>query len=235
MNIEGSVALVTGANRGLGAVFAAELLERGATRVYAAARNPESITVPGVEPVRLDVTDEAQVRAAADLAGDVTLLINNAGVSAAQNLVRGEIDETRRVFETNFFGTLSVTRAFADVLGRNGGGGIVNVLSALSFFAYDGAGSYAASKAAEWMLTNGTRVELAPQGTQVLGLVLGAADTDMMAGYDGPLLTPAEVVSAALDGLVGGKAEVLVDEWSRIAKAGLAEDPADFYAKVTTP
>ena len=232
MDIAGSVALVTGANRGLGTRFVAELLERGASKVYAAARNPASITVPGVEVLALDLLDQAGVEAAAQAAPDVTLLVNNAGVSAYQNLVRGDLAEIRREMDTNFFGTLAVTRAFADVLAANGGGGIVNVLSALSFFAFDGATSYSASKAAEWSLTAGTRVELAAQGTQVLGLHLGGADTDMMAGYEGPLLDPADVVRAALDGLEAGQAEVLVDDWSRTAKAGVAAEPAAFYAQV---
>ena len=232
MKIAGSIALVTGANRGLGARFATELLERGAAKVYAAARNPAAVTVPGVEVLALDLLDQASIDAAAQVAHDVTLLVNNAGVSLGQDLVRGDLAEIRREMDTNFFGTLAVTRAFADVLAANGGGGIVNVLSALSFFSFPGATSYSASKAAEWSLTAGTRVELAPQGTQVLGLHLGGADTDMMAGHDGPLLDPADVVRAALDGLEAGQAEVLVDEWSRTAKAGVAEEPVAFYARV---
>jgi NAD(P)-dependent dehydrogenase (short-subunit alcohol dehydrogenase family) len=232
MDIAGSVALVTGANRGLGARFAAGLLERGAAKVYAAARNPAAITVPGVEVLALDLLDQASIDAAAEVAQDVTLLVNNAGVSAGQNLVRGDLAEVRRELDTNFFGTLAVTRAFADVLAANGGGAIVNVLSALSFFSFPGATSYSASKAAEWSLTAGTRVELAGQGTQVVGLHLGGADTDMMAGYDGPLLDPADVVRAALDGLEAGQVEVLVDDWSRTAKAGVAAEPAAFYAQV---
>ena len=232
MDIAGSVALVTGANRGLGARFAAELLARGASKVYAAARHPDAVTVDGVEVLALDLLDQASIDAAARVAGDVTLLVNNAGVSVRQDLVRGDLAEVRREMETNFFGTLAVTRAFADVLAANGGGGIVNVLSALSFFSFPGATSYSASKAAEWSLTAGTRVELGPQGTQVLGLHLGGADTDMMAGYDGPLLDPADVVRAALDGLEAGQVEVLVDDWSRTAKAGVAAEPAAFYSEV---
>ena len=123
---------------------------------------------------------------------------------------------------------------FFDALGRNGGGAIINLLSALSWFSWDGATSYSAAKAAEWSLTNGTRVELAPQGTQVVGVHLGAADTDMMSGYEGPLLDPAEVVRAALDGVQDGAAEVLVDDWSRTVKAALARDPLSFYAQVAS-
>lgn len=232
MNIEESVALVTGASRGLGRHFVTQLLARGAAKVYATARDPKSVTLPGVEVMALDLLDQRSIDAAAAAATDVTLLINNAGVSAYQNLIRGELPEIRREMETHFFGTLGVTRAFADTLAHNGGGGIVNVLSALSWFSYDGVTSYSAAKAAEWSLTAGTRVELAGQGTQVLGVHLGAADTDMMAGYDGPLLDPTDVVRATLDALVAGESELLVDDWSRTVKAGLAQDPAVFYAQV---
>lgn len=232
MEIKGSVALVTGANRGLGRQFVSQLLQRGASKVYATARDTTRITTPGVEVLALDLLDPASIERAAVAAGDVTLLVNNAGVSTHQNLIRGDLTEVRREMDTNFFGTLTVTRAFTDVLARNGGGAVLNVLSALSWFSWDGVTSYSAAKAAEWSLTAGTRVELAGQGTQVLGVHLGAADTDMMAGYTGPLLDPAQVVRAALDGLAAGEVEVLIDDWSRTAKAGLAEDPARFYARV---
>ncbi len=232
MEIKGSVALVTGANRGLGRQFVSQLLERGASKVYATARDTTTVTTPGVEVLALDLLDPASIERAAAAAGDVTLLVNNAGVSTYQNLIRGDLGEVRREMDTNFFGTLTVTRAFTDVLAGNGGGAVLNVLSALSWFSWDGVTSYSAAKAAEWSLTAGTRVELTGQGTQVLGVHLGAADTDMMAGYTGPLLDPAEVVRAALDGLAAGEVEVLLDDWSRTAKAGLAEDPARFYARV---
>jgi NAD(P)-dependent dehydrogenase (short-subunit alcohol dehydrogenase family) len=232
MRIEGAVALVTGANRGLGRHFAQQLLERGAAKVYATARDPRTVTTPGVQALALDLLAPATIDAAVAAAGDVTLLVNNAGVSTYQNLVRGDMAEIRREMDTHFFGTLAVTRALAGVLAGNGGGAIINVLSALSWFSWNGATSYSAAKAAEWALTNGTRVELAAQGTQVVGVHLGAADTDMMAGYDGPLLDPADVVRAALDGLTAGSIEVLVDDWSRTVKAALAHDPASFYAQV---
>jgi NAD(P)-dependent dehydrogenase (short-subunit alcohol dehydrogenase family) len=229
MDITGSIALVTGANRGLGRQFAQQLLERGATKVYATSRRPELIDVPGVEVLRLDVTDPESVAAAAAAAGDVTLVVNNAGISTRANLVTGDLADVRREMETHFFGTLGVVRAFAPVLARNGGGGIVNVLSALSWFSIDGANAYAAGKAAAWSLTNGVRIELTGQGTQVTGIVLGAADTDMMAGYDGPMSSPADVVTTALDGVQAGDWEVLVDDWSRGVKASLARDPREFY------
>ena len=233
MDITGSVALVTGANRGLGRQFAQQLLERGALKVYATSRRPELVDVPGVEVLRLDVTDPESIAAAAAAAGDVTLLINNAGITTGADLVTGDLADVRREMETHFFGTLGVIRAFAPVLARNGGGAIANVLSALSWFSTSGANAYAAAKAAEWSLTNGVRIELTDQGTSVTGIVLGAADTDMMAGYTGPMTAPADVVRTALDGIQAGAWEVLVDDWSRGVKASLAADPREFYAPQT--
>ncbi|WCN84042.1 SDR family oxidoreductase [Micromonospora sp. LH3U1] len=229
MRISGSIALVTGANRGIGRHFARQLLERGAAKVYATARNPEQIDTPGVDKLRLDITDPRSVEEAAAVASDVTLLINNAGISTWTNLVTGDLSKIRSELDTHFYGTLSMVRAFAPVLGANGGGGILNVLSALSWFSYNGANAYGAAKAAEWSLTNGIRLELAGQGTLVTGLHLGSADTDMSAGYDGEKVDPADVVRAALDGIEAGRIEVLADEWSAYVKASLANDPSAFY------
>ncbi|GAA0562263.1 SDR family oxidoreductase [Paractinoplanes ferrugineus] len=229
MQISGAIALVTGANRGIGREFAAQLIERGATKVYAAARRPESIDVPGVVPLRLDITDPDSIAAAASTANDVTLLINNAGISTGANLISGDLDTIRREMDTNFWGTLGMIRAFAPQLA---GGAVLNVLSALSWFAYDGAGAYGAAKAATWNLTNGVRLELAAQQTLVTGLHLGAADTDMMADYQGPKIAPADVVKAALDGIEAGKLEVVADEWSAHVKASLAKDPSEFYTQL---
>ncbi|MEU8328858.1 SDR family oxidoreductase [Micromonospora sp. NPDC048839] len=229
MKITGSIALVTGANRGIGRHFARQLLERGATKVYATARNPERIDIPGVETLRLDITDPRSVEAAATIASDVSLLINNAGISTYTNLVTGDLGKIRAELDTHFYGTLRMVRAFAPVLGANGGGGILNVLSALSWFSYDGANAYAAAKAAEWSLTNGIRLELASQGTLVTGLHLGMADTDLTASYDGDKMDPADVVRVALDGIEADRIEVLADEWSAYVKASLANDPSAFY------
>jgi NAD(P)-dependent dehydrogenase (short-subunit alcohol dehydrogenase family) len=232
MDIQDQVALVTGANRGIGRAFVEELLERGARKVYATARRPEAIDVPGVEVLRLDLTDEASVAAAAAAAEDVTLLVNNAGISTGATLLTGDMAEIRREMDTHYFGTLGVIRAFAPVLAANGGGGIVNVLSALSWFAAPGAGGYAAAKAAEWNMTNALRLELAGQGTLVQGVHLGAADTDIMAGYDGPKIDPRDVARAALDGVAAGEIEVVVDDWSRMVKDSLSADPKAFYQQM---
>ncbi|MBF4603390.1 SDR family oxidoreductase [Curtobacterium sp. VKM Ac-2884] len=231
MDIAGSVALVTGSNRGIGRRFALQLLERGATKVYATARRPELVDIEGVVALPLDITDQASVEAAAAAAGDVTLLVNNAGISTTGSLLTDDLTDARREMDTHYWGNLAMIRAFAPVIERNGGGGIVNVLSALSWFVYPGSGAYAAAKAAEWNLTNAVRLELAGKGISVQGLHLGAADTDMMDGYEGPKVDPADVARAALDGVEQGAAEVVVDEWSSAVKASLSQDPSTFYAQ----
>ncbi|WP_193614115.1 SDR family oxidoreductase [Nocardioides lijunqiniae] len=234
MNIPDQVALVTGANRGIGRQFVLELLERGATKVYATARRPESIDVVDsrVVPLRLDLLDHDSVVAAAATATDVTLLVNNAGISTGAPLVTGDLADVRREMDTHFWGTLDVIRELSPVLAGNGGGAIVNVLSALSWFAIDGSGAYSSAKAAEWNMTNGVRHELAAQGTLVQGVLLGAADTDLTDGYDGPKIDPRDVPRLSLDGLAAGSIEVVVDDWTAMVKASLAGDPADFYARI---
>ncbi|GAA1266103.1 SDR family oxidoreductase [Saccharothrix xinjiangensis] len=230
MRIDGSTALVTGANRGIGRHFARHLLERGAAKVYATARDPETVDLPGAEVLRLDVTDPDSVAAAARAATDVNLLVNNAGVNTAQDLVTGDLAKIRLEMDTHFYGTLDVVRAFAPVLAANGGGAIVNVLSAMSWFSAPGTGAYAAAKAAQWSLTNGVRLELAGQGTLVTALHLGTADTDMIAGTGlDPINQPADVARVALDGVEADAPEVVVDDWSAHVKASLAGDPATFY------
>jgi NAD(P)-dependent dehydrogenase (short-subunit alcohol dehydrogenase family) len=229
MEITDSVALVTGANRGLGAEFVAQLRERGARRIYATARDPQTIQVPGVETLALDITDSAAVARAAEAAGDVSLLINNAGISTMQPLTTGSLELIHREMDTHFFGTLSMVRAFAPVLAANGGGAILNILSVLSWLTFDGGTAYGAAKAAEWSLTDGIRLELTGQGTLVTGLHVGAIDTEMMADYDGPKVSPAAVVGAGLDAIAGDRYEVLADDSAAWAKASLTSDPSERY------
>lgn len=229
MQIEGAVALVTGANRGMGRHFAQQLLERGAATVYATARDPSRIDLPGATPLALDITDPDSVSAAAASAADVSLLVNNAGIATSTSVVTGGLGEIRREMETHFFGTLAMIRAFAPVLAANGGGAILNMLSVCSWFQFDGAAAYGAAKAAQWALTDSTRLELHPQGTQVVGLHVGAIDTEMMAWYDGPKEDPADIVRAGLDGVQADAVEVLADEASRLSKASLASDPRQRY------
>ena len=225
MQISGAVALVTGANRGLGKHFAQQLLARGA-KVYATARRPELVDIAGATVLPLDITDPQSVTAAAAAAPDVTLLVNNAGVDTVTGLVTGDLDRIRLELDTHFWGTLGMIRAFAPQLA---GGAILNVLSAMSWFNYPGRTAYGAAKAAEWNLTNGVRLELADQKTLVTALHLGAADTDLSGDYDGPKGDPAVLVRAGLDGLERDSIEVVADEWTAHVKASLAGDPADFY------
>ncbi len=232
MDIDATVALVTGAGRGLGREFVRQLHDRGARRIYATSRTEPVVDLPGVVPLALDVTDPDQVARAARAAGDVTLLVNNAGVSTMTPLVTGDPAAIRRELDTHFWGTLAMVRAFAPVLAANGGGAVLNMLSALSWRTYDGAAAYAAAKAAAWSLTDSVRLELAAQGTQVTGLFAGAIDTDMMAGFDVPKADPVAVVSAALDGLAAGELEIVVDGTAAAAKASLTGDPRERYPQL---
>ena len=223
MKIRNSVALVTGANRGIGLAFTRALLGRGAGKVYGAARDPSTIIVSGVEPIRLDVTKPDQVAAAAARANDVTLVINNAGIGQQGGFLADDAEEAaRRMFETNFFGVLRLSRAFAPILKANGGGALLNVLSVASWTNSGMLAAYAASKSAAWSLTNSLRQELAPQKTQVTALHMAFVDTDLVRAIDGPKTNPAEIVARALDGLEAGLGEVLADERTRLVKQGLS-------------
>jgi NAD(P)-dependent dehydrogenase (short-subunit alcohol dehydrogenase family) len=232
MEIQGSIAIVTGANRGLGRHFAAQLLERGAAKVYAGSRRIESVDLPGVEPVQLDITDPASVAAAAKTASDATILINNAGVATFANLIDGAEDAIRREMETNYFGTLNMVRAFAPVLGANGGGAVLNILSVLSWRSAGIGHAYSAAKAASWSLTNGARIELAAQGTQVVGLHVAGIDTDMLAGVEAKKSDPADIARAGLDGIESGALEVLADPDTVEIKASLNADPGIIYPEL---
>ncbi|MFZ3592372.1 SDR family oxidoreductase [Streptomyces sp. BH104] len=225
MELKNAVAVVTGANRGLGRHLAAQLVERGA-KVYAAARRPETVDLPGVIPLRLDVTDEESIREAARTASDATLLINNAGISTGATVVDGDLDEVRREMDTNFFGPLAVTRAFAPALEGNGGGAVLNVLSVLSWYHPAGLGSYAASKAAAWALTGASREELAPRGIAVSALHVGYMDTDMAAEVPADQkVSASDVAAQALDGIEAGLPEIVADELTRQVKQSLAGTP----------
>jgi NAD(P)-dependent dehydrogenase (short-subunit alcohol dehydrogenase family) len=232
MQINGATALVTGANRGLGRRITQALLDRGAAKVYAAARDPRSIDLPGVIPVRLDITDPAQVAAAAELAGDVDLLINNAGSSTHSTLLDGDLADIRLEIETHYFGTLHMARAFAPVLAANGGGALVNVLSVLSWTTIPGASAYSAAKAAELSLTNALRLGLADQKTQVTALHVGYMDTDMAAHVTGPKNDPVIVANQLLDGVEAGEPEVLADDLSRTVRAALSAPLSALYPDV---
>ena len=230
MHIEGSVALVTGANRGLGRAFARLLLEHGASKVYAGARDPASLIDPGVTPVQLDVTSRADVEAAARRCRDVTLVINNAGISTGTSVLAADaLDRGHHDMDTNVFGTLAMSQAFAPVLAANGGGALVNVLSVLSWLAAPSTALYSASKAAAWSLTNSLRVELHPQRTLVVGVHCAYLDTDMAAHVDVPKLAPERVVELTFEAIEHERPEVLAADISGQVKAALASDVRALY------
>lgn len=225
MKIEGSVVLVTGANRGLGLEFARQALARGAAKVYAGARDPSKVTLPGVVPVKLDVTNPADVAAAAELCKDVTLLINNAGIAQIGGITTGDDPESllRTLIETNLFGMHRMSRAFAGILGANGGGALLNILSLVSWISLPMIGAYGVTKAAAWGLTNSLRHELRAQGTQVVGFHAGFIDTDMTRSLDTPKATPEDVVRQSYDAIEAGQEEVSVDEQTRQVRNGLSQ------------
>jgi NAD(P)-dependent dehydrogenase (short-subunit alcohol dehydrogenase family) len=233
MKIDGSVALVTGANRGLGQVYARELVRRGAAKVYGAARDAAAVTEPGVTPIALDITDADRVAKVAGQCTDVSLLVNNAGVLKYSTFTSApDLSGARQEMETNYFGTLSMCRAFAPVLAANGGGAIVNMLSVTSFYSNPFNASYGASKAAGWSLTNGVRLELHHQGTLVVAVHAGFIDTDMAALTNAPKDSPESVAQQAFDAVEAGQVEVLCDERTRTMKAELSRDQELIYPPV---
>jgi len=226
MEIQGSVALVTGANRGLGQHLAEELVRRGAAKVYAAARNPEQITSAGVIPLALDINDPQSVAAAAAAAPDVTLLVNNAGNYNEATLLDGPMDDIRALMETHYFGTLSVTRAFAPLLIANAPGAILNVASVLSWLHPASTGAYNAAKAALWAQTDSVREELASHDVTVTALHVGYMDTDMISDLSVVKNDPGLIAAAALDGVATEAQEVLADDLTRQIRASLGCDQA---------
>jgi len=224
MKLDHATVLITGANRGLGLAFAREALARGARKVYAGARDPSSVKLPGVVPIKLDVTNLDHIAAAARECGDLTLLINNAGIAATGGfLAEGSVDAAQRHLDTNFFGPLRLTRAFAPILAKNGGGAILNVLSIASWINGPLLGNYGMSKSAAWAMTNGTRIELRDQKTQVLGLHVG---------MDVPKIAPDAVARTTFDALEAGASEILADDFTRQVHAGLSADPAVYLKPI---
>ena len=222
MDFTNTVAVVSGANRGLGRHLAAQLIERGA-KVYAGARNPETVDLPGAIPLRLDITDPTSVQRASEVATDATLFISNAGIDTRTQLVDGPFENIRREIETHLFGTLTTLRAFIPVIERNGGGRILNVLSVLSWLHPSKHGAYSVAKTAEWAMTDVLREELADKGIGVSALHVGYLDTDMAADIAADQKQdPAIVAKAALDGLAEGANEIIADEFSRWAKQNLS-------------
>ncbi|MEU0872202.1 SDR family oxidoreductase [Nocardia brasiliensis] len=218
--IAGKVALVTGGRRGLGAALVDELLARGARKVYSTARSAYSDPRPEVVTAELEVRSVESVAALAELASDVEIVFNNAGILLPAPLATGDFDSVTETFDVNVFGPLRVARAFAPILAANGGGALVNMHSVLSWLA--GSGAYGASKAAAWSVTNSLRVELAQQRTQVVGVHAGFIDTDMVTAIAQPKATPVEIAGRILDGVAAGDTEVLADAVTVEVKAALS-------------
>lgn len=221
MNVKDAVVLITGANRGLGKALAQAALAAGARKVYAGARNPAAVTLAGVTPIRIDVTSAADIAAAVHAIPDLTILINNAGIFSGSSVAGPEaLASVRAEMDTNFYGPMALSLAFAPTLERNGGGAIVNILSALSWITIPGSGTYSISKAAAWALTNGLRADLHAQHTQVLAAHMGYMDTDMTGGVDAPKSAPADIARAIVTALEAGEDEVLADDTARQVKQG---------------
>ena len=225
--------LVTGANRGVGREFVAQLLERGAATVYAGVRGPDSIDAPDprVVPIALDVTDPTAVSSAAARVVDVDVVVNNAGISQPTSVLDPDTRNLRQELEVNLFGPLAVTAAFLDsVVARRGA--VVNIASVLSWIALGA--SYSVSKAALWSATDSMREELRPNSVQVLGVYMGYVDTDMTAAVTAPKIAAADVVRQALDALEAGADEVLADETARLVRASLSRPIAEQIAQLTS-
>ncbi|KOG71065.1 MULTISPECIES: SDR family oxidoreductase [Streptomyces] len=230
--IKDSVVLVTGGSRGIGKALVEELYARGASKVYATARDPRSVAHPDAVALALEATDPDSVASVAEQVKDVTVLINNAGAASLGSFLTSSLDDIRRVFEINFYGPLLLTRALAPVIERNGGGHILNVLSVHSWFARAEGGAYSASKSAFWSQTNSMRQALQPQGIRVTAVHMGLVDTDMTANVDAPKIRPQDVATAALDGVESDVFEVLTDDLTRWVKGALAGDPVAMYERL---
>ncbi|MGN9841294.1 SDR family oxidoreductase [Nonomuraea sp. H19] len=212
--------LVTGANRGIGREFVRQLLDRGVTKVYAAARDPRTILAddPRLIPLQLDVTDAGSVARAAEIAQDVSVVVNNAGIARVGSVLDSDTSNLRSELETNLFGPLAVTSAFADRLAQRSGV-VINIASVASWLPFGG--TYGVSKAAVWSATDSMRLELGPRGVQVVGVHVGYVDTDMTAGTDAAKSNPADVVRQVLDGVEKGDVEILADDLTRAVRASL--------------
>ena len=232
MDLKNSVALVTGANRGIGEAFVRAFLAAGAARVYAACRDPANaahLVAEGggkVVAVRLDITDPDQIAAAAAQCQDVSILINNAGQFSMQTLLRAPTLEAARMeMEVNYFGPLAMCRAFAPILARHPQSAIANVLSAGGLVAVPGMGGYSPSKFAGRAMTTCVRAELAPQNTSVTGLIVGSVDTRMASHVQGLKETPETIAAAGLKAIRKGADEVDTDFMAIDVRANLARDP----------
>lgn len=229
--ISNQTALVTGANRGFGKELALELLNRGA-KVYGGARDPGSINTPGVIPIQLDITKPDSISAAVEKAGDVTLLINNAGILTKSSLLTGNLDDIHLEFNTHVFGTLSMIRAFSPIIENNGGGTILNVLSILSWYGSSESGGYSAAKAAEWGITNALRLSLQPHQIRVVGLHVGYMETDLITHISAAKSSPKDIAKITIDGIESDLYEIVADEMTRIVQSKLSGGVPSLYSQL---
>ncbi|MCC8395818.1 SDR family NAD(P)-dependent oxidoreductase [Paraburkholderia sp. MMS20-SJTR3] len=236
MQIEGCVAFVTGADRGLGAGLLEKLLERGARKVYAGVRKKGGLADgdPRVVPVEIDITNVEQVTRAASNAKDLTLLINNAGLNRTQPVLEtNDAEAARAEMEVNYFGTLNMMRAFSPALKTNGGA-IINILSILARVALPAMASLSASKAAALRMTEGARAELAPHRVRVISVLPGPIDTEMSRDVPPPKIPVAEAVDAVLAALEGEQDEVYMGAMAQEIAHGLAADRQALHARLLT-
>ena len=231
VNAKDAVVFVTGANRGIGRAIVEEAVARGAAKVYATARNPESVQDlvdqhPGtVVAVQLDVTDDAQIRDAVTAAGDVQILINNAGVAGYSGAVfHHDQDAARLEMETNYFGPMNLSRAFAPAIVANGNGAVAVVVSVSGFVSFPMAATYSASKAAAHSLCQGMRGELGQLGVPVFGIYPGPIDTDMAAGMDIDKESPRNVAIRIFDGMQEGVEDITTDAFADALARNIAAD-----------
>ncbi|WP_298259426.1 SDR family oxidoreductase [Bradyrhizobium sp.] len=234
--IKGSVVLITGATGAIAKALIAELKARGATKIYAAARDISPLAASsGVVPIKMDVTSDADVATAAAQASDVTILINNAGINHnTAFMVAPDVAIAREEIEINYLAPLRVTKAFAPALIRNKGA-VLNLLTILSRVNLPFMGSYCASKAAGLSLTQGLRGELAPKGVHVAAALPGAIDTRMTAMLTIPKMTTADAAREILDGFEAGEEETYVGEMARGLAQGLAADPKGVERQLASP
>ena len=231
MKIEGSIALVTGANRGLGKALVSALLEAGATKVYATVRDEKKLvrTDARIVPLLLDTTKPAQIVAAAKQASDVTLLVNNAGVLNSYSALTASQEELEADFRTNVHGTLGVVRAFVPALARNGGGTtIVNVLSLASLASVPTMAGYSASKAAAYSITQALRAELRAKNIAVLAALPGPIDTDMVKALAMPKTSAADTAKALIEGIARGDEEIFPDPMAQQMRVLWNQSPKEY-------
>jgi NAD(P)-dependent dehydrogenase (short-subunit alcohol dehydrogenase family) len=245
MKIKNSTAFVTGANRGIGKSYVTALLNNGAKKVYAGMRIVEAFEKVAsewpvehrgkVEPVVVDITHEDQIKSAVTKAGDVDLLINNAGIANFTGLISAaNLGSARQEMEVNYFGTLMMSRAFAPVLKRNGGGALINILSVASLGNFPVLGSYSASKAALHSLTQGIRAELAEQRTQVFGVFPGPIETDMAKDFDMEKSSPDSIAEGTLLAIEQGVEDIFIDPMAVQFRQDYFADPKALEAQLST-